>query len=270
MTKNVISCWVRILSLPFLSLLFIWSFFSVLREAKKYAYQKEDSKPFGERFKKVAKLICFYLYLRGIYSIVNFENELPKHRPVLIVCNHKSWLDPLALICAIYKNRSKKDNQFQFTFVAKMELKNKLIGKILSYIDCVFIDRQNLRQTFQCFNEQVQLLQKNISICVFPEGTRVQGNVIGECKSAAIKVALKSFVPILPAAIYCSKKMNQRSRFNFFVISPIHIFIQFGYLVDTFQYAEANPDFLMNNLRNKIYIMYETMRLQTLRLKRKS
>lgn len=257
---NFISNFLRILFLPFLWLFFVLRYFHLLRKAKKYKYDKTLATP-EERFRHVAKLVNFYLYLRGFHIIANFSSNLPKNKPVLFISNHKSNIDALVIIHAFWKYKAgdRSDRKSLLTFVAKIELQDSSLGAILSYLDCVFIDRKNMRQAFQSFNEQSNLLHNNTSVCVFPEGTRINTDEFGEFKPAAIKVAVKNLVPIVPIVIWGTKDLDTKYRHHLWLV-PKKIRINFTQPIDTFSYAEANLEFFVQNLSKRMYQMYNDLK----------
>jgi 1-acyl-sn-glycerol-3-phosphate acyltransferase len=78
---------------------------------------------------------------------------------------------------------------------------------------CVFMDRNDIRQSVQAINEGVDLLKQGYSMVIFPEGTRSKGETMGEFKQGSFKLATKAGVPIVPVAIKGSYKMMEEKGF---------------------------------------------------------
>ncbi|MBO8138478.1 MAG: 1-acyl-sn-glycerol-3-phosphate acyltransferase [Desulfotomaculum sp.] len=136
-------------------------------------------------------------------EVKGLENVPPGN--VLFICNHQGYFDILLLISCIDKPKG---------FIAKKELKNiPVINVWMKKINCVFIDRSNLRQSMKAMLESVKLLKKGKSMVLFPEGTRSQSDKLGKFKPAGIKTALKSQVPIVPVTINGSYKIYEENKF---------------------------------------------------------
>lgn len=185
----------QLLSLVLVLPVFVLMLISSLISAKNYESIPENYPP-EIRFKKVYRLVSLFLYIKGVKVVIVNPENVPK-KAVLVVANHKSNLDPLILIKAF----GKTEGVPPLTFIAKIELQDTWLFKIMKLIDCVFIDRKNLRQMAASLEQQQQIIRQGTALCVFPEGTRVLSRQIGEFKSGALKVAYNAFVPIVPLTI---------------------------------------------------------------------
>lgn len=93
------------------------------------------------------------------------------------------------------------------SFLSKIEVKKyPIIGKIVTGLDGVFMDRSNMRQEIKSIRRVTELLENNPerSFIIFPEGTRTKDKdyKIGEFKAGALKPAYRANKPIIPIAIY--------------------------------------------------------------------
>lgn len=193
------------LSFPFVGIGFVWMYVSALIKARGYAKNKERY-GLDYRFRKVYNLVALVLYFKDLKIDVRGLDKVPK-KAVLFACNHKSNLDPLALIKVF---RDEKEWPL-ISFVAKKELLKKGFGKILTLIDIVFIDRADIRQAAASIEDQEKLIRGNVSLGIFPEGTRVPGDELGEFHGGALKAAYRAFVPIVPVAIYGSEGRMEKT-----------------------------------------------------------
>jgi lyso-ornithine lipid O-acyltransferase len=116
-----------------------------------------------------------------------------KHRPVLFVANHASYLD-IIILGALLPNAS---------FVAKKEIEKWPVFGILAKLqETIFVERKvQLAKEHQ--QELAERLQENRSIIVFPEGTTSNGQYILPFKSTLFSVTDMAGVdlPIQPLTI---------------------------------------------------------------------
>ena len=125
--------------------------------------------------------------------------NIPQDRACLYVANHRSAMfDPITIYPFLKRPAG---------FIAKKELeKIPVFSWWLTLANCLFIDRQNIREGYKTIMQSVEKLQRGVSILVFPEGTR---NKDPESKTsmlpfhdASLKPAVKANVPIVPIALY--------------------------------------------------------------------
>ena len=133
-------------------------------------------------------------------NIVGLEN-IPKDQTLLFVSNHQSNFDiPLLLSCIDVPKG----------FIAKKELENwPFISTWMKYINCIFMDRDNLRKSAEAIVDGIKLLQSGYSMVVFPEGTRSKGKPVNEFKGGSFKLATKSKCSIVPITINGTYKLME-------------------------------------------------------------
>jgi len=154
------------------------------------------------------------LFITGIKCEQENLNLVPK-KPVLYVCNHKSQSDIVGLIKILFEQQGLS----YFSFVAKKELtKSKIVHDAMDLIDTVYLERDNLRQQYEAFNQQNELVKQGHSIVIFPEGTRVYQHEFLDFHAGALKAAYQNFIPIVPVTIYGSSGLlfdkNSRKEFK--------------------------------------------------------
>jgi len=133
---------------------------------------------------------------------------------VLFVSNHQSNFDIALFLALIAKPKG---------FIAKIEiLKVPILRTWMKYINCVFLDRKNLRQSAKTILDGIKILKSGHSMVVFPEGTRSKGDAFGEFKAGSLKLATKSKVPIIPVTINGSYKIMEANK-NW--IKPADVYI---------------------------------------------
>lgn len=137
-------------------------------------------------------------------QVKGIEN-IPDQSPVLFVGNHQSNFDIPLLLGYIDKPKA---------FIAKIELKKMpLISSWMELMECVFMDRSDIRQSAKAIGQGAKNLKAGYSMVVFPEGTRTEDGILLDFKPGALKLATKSGVEIIPVTINGSKDiMTKGSR----------------------------------------------------------
>jgi 1-acyl-sn-glycerol-3-phosphate acyltransferase len=117
------------------------------------------------------------------------EGTLPKTGAVL-VCNHLSYLDPLALTCV-----------HPGIPIAKLELSSwPFVGKAARALGTLFIDRDSPHRGATIIRETIRFLQSGVSVINFPEGTTTNGKTI-EFKRGIFGAAQLAKAPVVPVRI---------------------------------------------------------------------
>ncbi len=148
-------------------------------------------------FNVVTKWAKRLVKLSGSSVEVIGEENIPKDCSVLFVSNHQSNFDIPLMLGFINKPKA---------FIAKKELKRMPIINIwMKYLQCIFIDRGNIREALKSIKEGVKKLKSGYSIVVFPEGTRSKDGTLGEFKPGSLRLGIKSGSPVVPITIKGSK-----------------------------------------------------------------
>jgi len=130
--------------------------------------------------------------------------HVPPDEPVLFVSNHQSNFDIAFFMAYIRKPKG---------FVAKLEtLKIPLIRTWMRYMHCLFMDRNDIKQSAKTIFEGVDELKAGHSLVIFPEGTRSKGGPMGEFKPGSFKLATKSKVKLIPVTINGSYRIMEQNR----------------------------------------------------------
>lgn len=123
--------------------------------------------------------------------IVENKHFLNIKEPYVLVANHESIFD----LVAIYAHTNRV-----IGFISKKENKKiPILSLWMKEIGCVFIDRDNPRETVKGFNLAVENLEMGISMGIMPEGTRSTNDE--EFKAGSFKIAQKAKATILPVTI---------------------------------------------------------------------
>ncbi len=121
--------------------------------------------------------MAYYAFLCRLLGIrVRVVGTPVLDRPALMVGNHTSWADILAIGSAA-----------PVAFVAKREVRRwPVIGLIARLQRTVFVDRQRRQQTGDAITDMVRRLADNVPVVLFAEGTSSDGNRVLPFRSALI------------------------------------------------------------------------------------
>lgn len=149
-----------------------------------------------------ATLLLFHA-LGGLF--VKGEENVPPAGPVLLVSNHVSFLDPPAIGDACPR---------RVVFMAKHDLfRIKPLGFVLRGVDAFAVKRGEADR--QAFKSTLAMLEEERVVCIFPEGTRRSGGVLGEPEPGAAVFALRTGCPVVPVFVEGSDRMlDARGRFH--------------------------------------------------------
>ncbi|MBQ8039578.1 MAG: 1-acyl-sn-glycerol-3-phosphate acyltransferase [Lachnospiraceae bacterium] len=134
------------------------------------------------------------LAIGGVKITVIGKENMPDEA-ALYVGNHRSYFDILLMYIQCKRLTG---------FVAKDS-----IGKVPSlrvwmrYLYCLFLDRKDIKQGMKTILQAIEYVKQGISICIFPEGTRNDGEELSMLpfKEGSFKIALKTGCPIVPVSI---------------------------------------------------------------------
>lgn len=161
------------------------------------------------------------LALCGVRLTVKGLEHVPKDGPVLYVGNHRSYFD-IVIGYTLAKNNT--------GFVAKKSMeKLPFISVWMKFINCQFLDRENIKEGLKTILKCIDLIKAGTSIWIFPEGTRSPGDKMIPFKEGSFKIAEKTGCPIVPVAISDTEEIfeNHMPR-----IKSTNITFEFGQPID--------------------------------------
>ncbi len=141
-------------------------------------------------------LICQGWFLCMIMPIWKIEirgrEKAARGTTYVIISNHQSILDILLINCLRYR----------YKWISKVENKKvPVLGWYLRMADYITVDRGNRESKDSMMERSAGYLEKDISIMLFPEGTRSPDGQIGFFKRGAFQLSISSQKPILPVII---------------------------------------------------------------------
>ena len=174
------------------------------------------------RAKKAQSMVmnAFKICLRfaGTKVIVDGRENIPEDTAVLYVGNHSSYYDILRSYVATPSGAG---------FFAKKEMgKIPCLSHWMTFINCLFLDRKNIKEGMKTINKGTQYLKDGFSMVIFPEGTRSQDEDPHTFKEGSLRPALKSKVPVIPMAISGTADILENNKK--YTVKPTEVHITFG------------------------------------------
>lgn len=187
------------------------------------------------------------LKLSGCEVEVIGEEHIPKDRNVLFVSNHQGNFDIPILIKHLEKPKG---------FIAKKEMERfPMVSNWMKKMPCVFMDRDNPRESIKAIKEGTELLKSGYSLVIFPEGTRSSDGNLGEFKAGGLRLATKSKVDIVPVTIDGTKDIMKKDGW---IIRPAKVKIivspvinMSDYEGDTKELSEKIHNIISENLNGR-------------------
>lgn len=157
------------------------------------AYNTKKPLENGLKLKRLwTKLIQFFVL---VPIKIEGKNHFPKEGGFIVVSNHASYLDIILMFAVV---------PHKFVFMGKSELLN---WAFLSYVfgkTDIPVNRTSLSSAKQSMATAAKMLEYNISIIIFPEGTMPPSSPeMDSFKHGAFKLAVEQNVPIVPIS-FCN------------------------------------------------------------------
>lgn len=146
---------------------------------------------------KVIFWIFFTVFCR--WEVTGREN-LPQRGPVVVVCNHISLWDPVAVGVALPR---------RVYFMAKEELfRLPLVGLVLRGLGAFPVRRGEA--DLAAMRQALRLLRQGKVVGVFPEGGRSRRGALEEFQRGAALLALRTQAPLVPVALIGTNRILGR------------------------------------------------------------
>src|SRR5699024_2509369 len=147
--------------------------------------------------------------------IVELKENIPSDNAVLYVGNHSSYYD---ILCSYIATPT------GVGFFAKKEMsKVPCLRHWMEFINCLFLDRTNIKEGLKTMNQGTEYLKQGFSMVIFPEGTRSQDPEPHTFKEGSLRPALKANVPIIPIAITGTPDIFENNRK--YTVKPSTVYI---------------------------------------------
>ncbi len=157
--------------------------------------------PLTKKYPWVKRKTAYWVWLKTVARAigklcrltVEGRENIPSEGPVLLMANHRSYLDPPLVAYAVYKR--------PVFFMAKSELfTTPVLGSLIKHWGNAFPVKRG-RADLTALKTALEVLSKGELVCIFPEGQRAPAGKFVRPKWGAGMVALKSKAPIVPCLI---------------------------------------------------------------------
>jgi 1-acyl-sn-glycerol-3-phosphate acyltransferase len=110
----------------------------------------------------------------------------------LLVCNHVSWLDIMAVHAVCPEAR----------FVSKAEVRQwPLVNRLVSAGSTLYIERERRRDALRVVHQMAEALEAGDTVAVFPEGTTGPGPELLPFHANLLQAAIATGTPVQPVAL---------------------------------------------------------------------
>lgn len=170
---------------------------------------------------------------------ISGTEHIENNKGYVLVSNHTSLADIICLYC-LGKN---------FKWVAKSSLfKIPFFGWTMSLLDYIPLSRGKHGSIRDSYRDSIEWLNKDISVLIFPEGTRSKTGQLAEFKNGAFKLALLTKKPIVPIVISGAEKAITKgeAKMAFKVAGSVTVLPP----IDLGRYAESDYEKLKTDVWN--------------------
>ncbi|MBV9972690.1 MAG: 1-acyl-sn-glycerol-3-phosphate acyltransferase [Candidatus Eremiobacteraeota bacterium] len=142
------------------------------------------------------------IVLPPIMKLWRFKAEgrqhVPAAGPLIVACNHASYMDPVALGVACPR---------PLAYMAKLELfEMPLLGPLIKRLNAYPVDRR--QSALAGIKKSVDELRQGKAIGIFPQGTRVREGE-GDAREGVALLASLGKAPVVPARVVGSDRVMQ-------------------------------------------------------------
>lgn len=186
------------------------------------------------------------LFVSGCKKTIIGLERIPTDTPVMYAANHRSFYDIILAYATV---------PGQTAFISKMEIKKMpCIAQWMYFLNCLFMDRGDVKQNLTVILKAVSLVKEGYSIYIAPEGTRNATDTLLEFKEGSMKIATKGKCPIIPVCI-CNTETIFENRLPW--ITGGKILIEYGEPIYPEQLEKEQQKHLGEYVRNIVADMYE-------------
>lgn len=175
-----------------------------------------------------------------VFGLRVFHRErLPAAGGVLVVSNHQSYLDPIAVAAGMPRPFHPMARQSLFRFAP--------FGWLIRSLYAFPVRRASA--DMGAIREALRLLKGGGVVLMFPEGTRTRDGSIGRLHAGPVTIAARAGVPIVPAVVDGAFESWPRTSP---LPRPHRVYVAFGPPVSAAEAAAGEPEAVMAALRERM------------------
>jgi 1-acyl-sn-glycerol-3-phosphate acyltransferase len=161
--------------------------------------------PGGRSVDRLVRAACRALLALGGYPLrVEGPGNLLGTAPAVLVSNHSSYLDAVALLAAL---------PVDFRFIGKRELAPvPLIGTVIRKAGHLTVERADLSRSAADAERATRMLMGGVSLLFFPEGTFTLAPGVLPFRLGAFKAAVEAGRPVIPVTIRGTREILPSER----------------------------------------------------------
>jgi 1-acyl-sn-glycerol-3-phosphate acyltransferase len=166
----------------------------------------------NRRFYDFSKLTV-QIMMRTLWraQATGMEN-VPLEGPLIVACNHLSYLDPPAMGCFCPR---------RITYMAKKELfELPILGTMIRGLGAYAVDRQG--SATAAIRRSLEVLRGGGAIGIFPEGTRNRSGEVTPAPGVALLASLAK-APVVPACVLGSDRALRLARIKVAFGPPLEL-----------------------------------------------
>lgn len=171
-------------------------------------------------------IVRFILKAFAHFEVKGLENLENLEPPLIVIANHTSYLDPVALGAAI----SPDSELFPIRFLTKKEVYLPILGQLLKGLAAIQIDQKN---PLAGLKTALGILRQGGTIGVFPEGKRSLDGKLAKFHPGIEFLVQRSGATVVPVIINGTFKRGEGSfaglkKVIFFLSRQYRIQVTFG------------------------------------------
>ena len=188
------------------------------------------------------------LWAGGVDVRVHGFDQVEWGRPQVVVCNHISAFEILALAVTI---------PVPFHFVAKKELERvPLFGPAWKRAGHISIDRGNREKAIASLHRAAEIIREDGGVVViFPEGTRSRTGELQPFKKGAFMLAIEAGIPIVPTVVIGSDRITPPAAIS---VRSGSFDLYYGVPISSEGYTAENVDLFVAAVRTRMQEMLIT------------
>jgi 1-acyl-sn-glycerol-3-phosphate acyltransferase len=175
--------------------------------------------------------------------------NIPRRGPVMLIANHQSFIDPLAIGLTTPR---------QLCYLARKTLfKNPQFGAYLRSVGCVPVDQEGFAR--EGLKTTLHLLKEGEAVLVFPEGERTWTGRMQPLKPGVHLLMKRSAVPIVPVGVAGAFEAYPRTRKlprispPFLPATDATVAVSVGPALNPHRYLDWPREQMLEELFNKIH-----------------
>ncbi len=138
--------------------------------------------------------------------------NVPLEGPLIIACNHVSYLDPPVMGCLCPR---------RISYMAKRELfEIPILGGVIRALGAYAVDRQG--SATAAIKRSLEVLRAGGAVGIFPEGTRNRSGTV-EAQTGVALLASLAGAPVVPTCVLGTDRALRLGRVNVAFGSPLRL-----------------------------------------------